>query len=479
MITVSKLPTLCAITILALSLLYLSMFRPSIFPSQLDSSQLWTTIASPLRNYTEGRHHDSNHHHHSDAAGAPPSKPPIHHSSLSLDAAGSGCSNLKPNLILSALDGPVLQDQIFIFLQSLDIALGEEYLATQRARACPPAPVYVHILVPPAFLEQINPGFRALMERYPSLELIPILPEISGVSVVLARFKGWAEHLKAKAAQYDKVLISDLDVVFQKSPFTMPMDSGVELLYFTEWRGLKIGQCGVHRSWFSGCVNSQAITQDQYDSYKFLDRICAGNVFGTTAATQVYLDLMTESLKSSRWGCNDQAMHIHLYYSSLLREALKKSDIGKVYLVPNEEALLGTVGTTPLVRFNEWGEFLNDAGQVQHVVHQFKQHPRLSEIVWRRYGWFRAVGDKDAIPPPPEVVEEGKEYVDMASKIEGDHTDHANHPHTHGLPPPGAEVEKQELKRYILVNVTEESCNGDGLLCSCRNHDCQLHYEWF
>lgn len=476
MISLIKAPTLCGIIIVGLSLIYLSIFGPPLLHAKLDSANLWHDITKSSHrpsNHSGAESHRVNHHHDSDSATSNAShntvaipfasKPPGHHSSLAMDAADSACSSAKPNLMISAIDGPKLQDLIFIFMQSLEVALAEELLATHRVKTCPPPPVHVHILVPPAFVAEIPPSHRALMLRYPSLEFIPALPDVPDVSVVLRRFKGWSEHMKSVSYQYDRVLAVDMDVVFQRNPFAMPMDSGVELHYFAEWRGLKIGQCGIHGRWFDGCVNSKAIAQEVYESYKPLDRICAGSVYGTVAAMQVYLDLMVEQLAASEWGCNDQAMHIHICYSGLLDEELKKKGIGKAYLVPNEDALLGTVGTTPLVRFNEWGEMLNDKGQVQHVVHQYKHHGRLSEIVWMRYGWLAPVGE-DAIPPNPELYEEKEKEVK-----------HAYHR------PPNKTLSEpvQELKRYLLANVSAETCNGKDILCSCRRDDCQLRYEWF
>ncbi len=187
MMTLCRLPTLCGIIILGLSLIYLSIFGPPLLHSRLDSATLWNDITQTLHiptNHSQAKNHTVTYHHsskqaptttsnyllstytHDNAATAIASKPAGHHSSLSMDAADSACSAAKPNLILSAIDGPKLQDQIFIFMQSLDISLGEEFLASQRARSCPPAPIQVHILVPPTFLEEIPSGFKALMQRY-------------------------------------------------------------------------------------------------------------------------------------------------------------------------------------------------------------------------------------------------------------------------------------------------------------------------
>ncbi|KIW66492.1 hypothetical protein PV04_05823 [Phialophora macrospora] len=505
MIAACRLPTLCGIVILALSLVYFAFIGPPLAHAGLDSVNLWHSLHKPLKhgedkNQSNGHQHASNSpttvtptalpttHTHDNAAFATPSKPIGQHSSLSMDAADSGCFVEKPNLILSALDGQKLGEQVFVFMQSLDVALGEELLASQRAKACPPAAVHVHILVPSDALDEISPAFKALMHRYPALELVPALPDLGRVNVVLGRFKGWSEYLKTQSDRYGKVLASDLDVVFQRNPFAMPMDSGVELLYFAEWRGLKISQCSVHVRWFDGCASANAISHNVSAAYGPLDRICAGSTYGTARAMQVYLDVMAQELAASEWKCNDQAMHIHIYYSGLLDEQLSKKGVGKTYLVPNDEALLGTVGTTPMVMFNEWGEMLNEKGQVQHAIHQFKTHARLREIVLMRYGWLAPVGRPDAIPPAPELVEESKAKQGSGEegeeeKEEGEAADtgtteekHAyHHPHAAST----AADKPGELKRFLLANATNESCNAEGVLCSCRHHDCQVHYDWF
>jgi hypothetical protein len=511
MISACRLPTLCAIIILTLSLVYFAFIGPPLAHSGSDSGNLWHNVAHSLHNPLKpggdkgnltGHQNGSKSpepatatalpttHTHDNAALATPSKPISHHSSLSVDAGDSGCSVAKPNLILSALDGQKLENQIFVFMQSLYVALGEELLSSQRVKACPPAAVHVHILVPQNSLDEISPPFRALMQRYPTLELIPALPDLGGVNVVLGRFKGWSEYLKKLPDRYDKVLASDLDVVFQRNPFAMPMDPGVELLYFAEWRGLKIGQCSVHGKWFDGCASSNTISHNVSAAYKPLDRICAGSTYGTARAMQVYLDVMAGELSASNWKCNDQAMHIHIYYSGLLDEQLRKSGIGSTYLVPNDEALLGTVGTTPMVAFNEWGEMLNEKGQVQHAIHQFKTHARLRELVVMKYGWLAPVGRPDAIPPIPELVEESKakqgsggegdeEERDAASSGTGTGAGEGKHAYHHPHAAATVADKAGELKRYQLPSVSNASCNAEGILCSCRYHDCQIHYEWF
>jgi hypothetical protein len=355
--------------------------------------------------------------------------------------------SLKPNLIISAIDGGGMLEKIFTFMASLDAALGNEILVAQRERKCFPAEVEVKILTPPAFTQNLPDSFKALLRRHKNLEFLGTLPVDITNNIVYNRFIGWSRLVGEVESSYDKILALDLDIVFQQNPFLMPMERNVELLVYAEWRGFKIGQCLYHQRWFDGCMNTSQgpyITEAQYTSYAALDRICAGSTYGTAHAMAVYLDLMAAELERSLYECNDQALHIHLFYSGKMQEALTARSAGKVKLVPNEEALLGTVGTTPFVRYNEWGEMLNDLGQVQVAVHQFKHHQRLEELVQRKYGWQSELAS--TFPPTPVLA----------------------------LDTTFTEVEPSAQARFLMVGVNNETCKSDTALCSCRWDDCQF-----
>jgi hypothetical protein len=374
-----------------------------------------------------------------------------------------------PNLILTAIDGPKWADQIFIFTQSLEAALGREALeAKERPDRCPPTPVAVKIITPQQVARHLPIEFKVLMRRYPFLEFVGALPDREGVGVVFRRFQGFSNilggALSSIAATYDKVFVCDLDVVFQRNPFDMPMKPGVELLYFAEWRGLKIGHCNVHKGWFDGCAHAEGgpfIPEEQSASYMSLDRICAGSTYGTSRAMAIYLRTMASELLQSGFQCNDQAMHIHLYYSNLLDAKLSQAGVGRVWVVPNEEALLGTVGTTPMVRINEWGEILNELDEVQLAVHQYKTHNRLSQIVWNRYGWITAVG---TVAPPIPALTEHKEMK------EGEGSEYSSESESQ---------QPQKLLHYRLGDANSKSCSDEHSLCSCKYGDCQMDYAEF
>lgn len=323
----------------------------------------------------------------------------------------SQCPSRKPNLILTSTDSTKWEDQIFVFMQSLEMALGADSLAAQRAESCPPAPVVVKVIVPQDLIEPLPAGFNALEQRYPSLEFVAQLPEAANSPIWIRRFGGYATYLDRAAATsvFGKVLVVDLDVAFQRNPFSMTLSQGTDILFFAEWRGLSIGQCSIHTEWFEQCAraeNEATISPGQARLYKHRERIGAGSTFGTAKAVKVYVDTMARQLKASKWQCNDQATHAHLYYSNMLSETLEDASLGSVKLVADDEALFGNIGTTPFVTFNEWGEVLNEKGQVQVAVHQYETHRTVAEIVQGKYGWAAQVGRASAIPTVPELVQD-------------------------------------------------------------------------
>ena len=380
-----------------------------------------------------------------------------------------------PNLILSAIDGPTWQDQIFIFMESLEIALGRDALdrtRSQRRRtgeqnptSSTPAATLVKIIIPKDIADNPPPGFRTLMNRYPSLSFVGALPE-SDLPIVIRRFQGFTSLLGgAPQNTYGHVLLCDLDVVFQRNPFLLSqrMPNGSELVLFAEWRGLKIGQCNVHRRWLDECstaMDPPYISREQVETYMPLDRVCAGTTYGTSRAMSVYLRTMASELMRSDYRCNDQAVHTHIFYSRLLDAKLTQAGFGSAQLVPNADALLGTVGTTPIVKYNHWGEVQNEKGEVQVAIHQYKTHHIVSTLFWEKYAWVRGLEDTETDLGKVPDLEEDIAWTQRLKDTEG-------------------KGDEQILLRYKLGNANAEYCDSREKLCSCKYHDCQMDYSEF
>ena len=53
---------------------------------------------------------------------------------------------------------------------------------------------------------------------------------------------------------------------------------------------------------------------------------------------------MATDIQRTEFGCNDQAMHQHIYYTGLLATALTDAGLGNVVAVENEKSEIGTIG---------------------------------------------------------------------------------------------------------------------------------------
>jgi hypothetical protein len=150
----------------------------------------------------------------------------------------------------------------------------------------------------------------------------------------------------------------------------------------------------------------------------------------------------------SEYQCNDQAVHTHIFYSRLLDAKRSQAGFEKVELVPNADALLRTVGTTPMVRFNHWGEILNEKGEVQVPVHQYKTHEILSKLVWKKYGWvWELEGTDDDLGKIPDLKEDNQ-WTEKAAERKGRKGDKGD-----------------ILLRYKVGDATKADCEEEERLC--------------
>ncbi|OJD21541.1 hypothetical protein ACJ73_07114 [Blastomyces percursus] len=74
--------------------------------------------------------------------------------------------------------------------KSLELAVDRD---VPKHIACPPAKVLARIITPPDVARNPSDGFKALLERYPSLEFVGALPE-TDAPVVMRRFQGLANR---------------------------------------------------------------------------------------------------------------------------------------------------------------------------------------------------------------------------------------------------------------------------------------------
>lgn len=93
-----------------------------------------------------------------------------------------------------------------------------------------------------------------------------------------------------------------------------------------------------------------------------------------------------------------------------------------------------------MVTFNEWGEILNERGEVLYVIHQFKWHDVLYQLLWSRFGWTAAVGS-NAIPTVPNLVED---EISTSTTEEGSSNADSEEDATNGASDPSPDARTDE-----------------------------------
>lgn len=229
---------------------------------------------------------------------------------------------------------------------------------------------------------------KLLAEEFAPVTLAPWQVK-EGEDLVIVRFgfyNAWLETNKA-AGRYNRIFVSDLDVVFFKDPFRIAIpDNGLAL--FAENRTLTIGMCEAHRNWMAECDGRLG------DLWKLMareSRICAGTILGTASAVVDLLKQMADLLKTKR--CNDQLTLQYLHFSRSVAPAT-------VY--PTETGPGATLGTQLFWALDRWGRVLNLKGDVVSFAHQFRYHEAIYEVVQRRWPYLPRgdVREEAAVPIP-------------------------------------------------------------------------------
>mmetsp|Transcript_21202 Transcript_21202/g.35427 ORF Transcript_21202/g.35427 Transcript_21202/m.35427 type:complete len:313 (-) Transcript_21202:1137-2075(-) len=195
----------------------------------------------------------------------------------------------------------------------------------------------------------------------PMREKNPSFPDI------IHRYYAYRSFLEQNFAAFDKVFISDLDVVFQKNPFDY-IEHDIEM-FLDEWL---ISGCYWNSVWMIECLGQR------YYNMTALERIaCAGTTMGTTAGVAQYLLQMTDHMdqvKCSHIGL-DQAVHNYLLYSGTLKARLND----------NHSGFLATLHTIKSFRRDRYGRLINGLGTPYAAIHQYNRHDWLIKEIDERY----------------------------------------------------------------------------------------------
>lgn len=209
-------------------------------------------------------------------------------------------------------------------------------------------------------------GARLLpMVRRPGLEAVPCNA---------LRYFLYLDFLKSEAADWDRILISDVrDVVFQRDPFAFPWPDG--LCCTLEDPSATMGSCPFNSRWVRAHLGEDALQA-------IADRpvSCSGTTVGDQTSMLAYLEAMTGRLLPPSVGeCMagyDQGVHNHLIHTGALDGPT---------LFDNAGPILTLAQTRGEPTVNGRGEVLNRAGRTAHLLHQYDRKPLLFKMIRERF----------------------------------------------------------------------------------------------
>ena len=182
------------------------------------------------------------------------------------------------------------------------------------------------------------------------------------------RYLLYAEFLRRRAADFDRVLLADsTDIFFQADPFAWPWTPGVH--FFLEEAKNRLGTCKLHRLWLSCQVGPEFVDRHAGEVVS-----CSGTTFGDTAAIREYLEQMIAAMMRARnlgkISGGDQGIHNYLRIENKVPHAV---------LHANRRGPVMTMGVMQPGDFqlNDAGLVLNEDGSVPPVLHQYDRLPEL------------------------------------------------------------------------------------------------------
>jgi hypothetical protein len=198
-------------------------------------------------------------------------------------------------------------------------------------------------------------------------------------SVHARRYAIYLANLRAHAARYDQVMMSDTrDVVFQRHPF-----DGIaspKCHFFLEGASRNIGDDPTNSRWVQGCLSAQ-------EAAALANRriSCSGITIGGTAAIIAYLERMVERVAAQPFRIYRAIGH---GYDQAIHNALVHLDPTIDGIVVENNGHIATMALEPRSFYRLDGEARIHApdGRLIPICHQYDRFPDMRDAVANRYG---------------------------------------------------------------------------------------------
>ena len=197
-------------------------------------------------------------------------------------------------------------------------------------------------------------------------------------SVHARRYAIYLDHLRARLARYDQVMMSDVrDVVFQRHPF-----DGIaspKCHFFLESAGRTIGEDPTNARWVRGCFS--AAEAERLAACRIS---CSGITIGGTAAIMAYLERMVARISGVSWRAYRQIGHgydqgIHNYLVHL------DAEIDGIVVENNQHIATMALEPRAFYRLDPEALIYGPDNHLFPICHQYDRFPDLQKAVEARF----------------------------------------------------------------------------------------------
>mmetsp|Transcript_10468 Transcript_10468/g.17123 ORF Transcript_10468/g.17123 Transcript_10468/m.17123 type:complete len:329 (+) Transcript_10468:174-1160(+) len=236
-----------------------------------------------------------------------------------------------------------------------------------------------------------KPEINKLRQRFP-LSLVTydegyLAPHQLKYHPTTYRYSLYLNYLRNTSVPYSSVLIIDVrDSFFQDNPFTAITEPGFYAVQ--EPAVLTVGKCPWTSGWVRDCFGEEMLKSVQH---RYL--VCSGSSIATLGEMLVYLELMTSHMFNNpceRFGI-DQGVHVVLAYTG---------KIPFLHISTHENGLYGTLGLAKYVDRDEFGNVLNEKGEVYKFIHQYDRKEFMVKMLSEMYPLRNISRDHNPVTKP-------------------------------------------------------------------------------
>lgn len=231
--------------------------------------------------------------------------------------------------------------------------------------------------------------------------------ELKGNRAKLVRYWAALDYLRQHRAAHarGRVLLADSrDVIFQRDPFTIPVDHGRPLDVFMEDYFRNFGNSGINQGHVIPCFGADRVKRVLLSPPRPVS--CSGITLGSYSAVSAYLNVMWTEMRRPQYSAtclqHDQAFHNMLLWTGRLSE-----ESGGVRAWSNEDGPVTTIGWPQHLYRDQFGRVINRQGELVHIVHQYDRRKRLMTSLGARY----------ALVKQPETPPRTAAPVDTAAEL--------------------------------------------------------------